>query len=84
MKQYEKADLAVEKAVADFVKRIEALMTRWPAVPPGFVIESALIRISTEMSRLADDPVFRDCAGPASLMLATRWPTTGTRDLMIG
>jgi hypothetical protein len=67
---FEQADAAVKQAVATFVKRIEMLMVRWQAVAPSYVAERVLHELCAEMSRLADDPVVRDHAGPAMVKLA--------------
>ena len=69
-RQFRQADVAVERAVAAFMKSVGALTVRWEAVLPSYIAERVLLELCAEMSRLTDDPVLRNHAGPATLKLA--------------
>ena len=56
-----------ERAVAAFVSEIESMRGRWENVAPGYIIESTLLELCTELSVLAPD--IKIVAGPATLKL---------------
>ena len=55
-RQLREADAAVDKAVADFISKIETMSGRWDAVAPAYILESVLLALCEEMTRLIDDP----------------------------
>ena len=46
------------------------MMVRWEAVAPSYIAESVLLELCAELSRLTDDPVVRNHAGPATIKLS--------------
>jgi hypothetical protein len=66
-KQVQKADAAVTRAVTAFVSEFESMWGRWENVAPGYVIESTLLELCTELSVLA--PEIKTVAGPATVKL---------------
>ena len=54
-KQVQEADAAVTRAVTAFVSEFESMWGRWENVAPGYVIESTLLELCTELSVLAAD-----------------------------
>jgi hypothetical protein len=66
--QFEDADAAVTRAVTSFVSEIESIFGKWEdAVSPSCIVESALVELSAEVSKLTDE--FRDIVGPATSKL---------------
>ena len=64
--QFEDADAAVTLAVTAFVNEIEAISRKWEdVVSPSHIIESALVELSAEVSKLTDE--FK--VGPATSKL---------------
>ena len=66
-KQVQEADAAVTRAVTAFVSEFESMWGRWENVAPGYVIESTLLELCTELSVLAPD--IKTVAGPATVKL---------------
>ena len=66
-KQVQEADAAVTRAVTAFVSEFESIWGRWENVAPGYVIESTLLELCTELSVLAPD--IKTVAGPATVKL---------------
>ena len=66
-KQVQEADAAVTQAVTAFVSEFESMWGRWENVAPGYVIESTLLELCTELSVLA--PEIKTVAGPATVKL---------------
>jgi hypothetical protein len=67
---FNRADAAVERAVAVLIKKIEALMARRGRVAPSYIAEHTLLELCAAMSRLTDEPFVRNHAGPATVKLA--------------
>ena len=66
--QFDDADAAVTRAVTAFVSEIEAIFGKWEdAVSPSYIVESALVELSAEVSKLTEE--FRDVEGPATSKL---------------
>jgi hypothetical protein len=66
--QFEDADAAVTRAVTSFVSEIESIFGKWEdAVSPSYIVESALVELSAEVSKLTD--AFKDVVGPATSKL---------------
>ena len=66
--QFEDADAAVTRTVTAFVNEIESMWGRWEdAVSPSYIVESALVELSAEVSKLTD--AFKDVVGPATSKL---------------
>ena len=74
-RQLREADAAVDKAVADFISKIELMSERWDAVAPAYILESVLLALCEEMTRpartrrpkcckLANNPRLREAAHP--------------------
>src|SRR6478672_12744870 len=66
-KQVQEADAAVTRTVTAFVSEFESMWGRWENVAPGYVIESTLLELCTELSVLA--PEIKTVAGPATVKL---------------
>ena len=66
-RQLREADAAVDKAVADFISQIETMSGRWDAVAPAYILESVLLALCEEMTRLIDDPDLANVMGEAML-----------------
>ena len=66
-KQVQEADAAVIQAVTAFVSEFESMWGRWENVAPGYVIESTLLELCTELSVLAPD--IKTVTGPATVKL---------------
>ena len=49
-RQLREADAAVDKAVADFISKIELMSERWDAVAPAYILESVLLALCEEMT----------------------------------
>ena len=69
-RQFREADAAVDKAVADFISEIESMSGRWDAVAPAYILESVLLALCEEMTRLIDDPDLANVMGEAMLKLS--------------
>jgi hypothetical protein len=69
-RQFQQADIAIERTVATFVKRIEGLMGRWSGVASTYIAEGVLLELCEELSRLTDEPFVRNHAGEATIKLA--------------
>jgi len=69
-RQFQKADAAIERAVADFMGKIDKMIGRWEAVAPSYIVERTLLAMPTELAKLIDDPTLADLASPASLKLS--------------
>ena len=69
-RQFQAADAAVAKAVDDFMNKIERVSGKWEAVASQYVIERLLLELCTELTKLIDDPIFRNHAGPATVKLS--------------
>jgi len=69
-RQFDQANAAIDRTVATFIKRVEALMGRWEAVSAQYVAEVVLLELCAEMSRLTDDAIVRNFAGPATVKLS--------------
>ena len=66
--QFEDADAAVTRAVIAFVNEIESIFGKWEdVVSPSDIVESALVELSAEVSKLTDE--FKDVVGPATSKL---------------
>ena len=66
--QFEGADAAVTRAVTSFVNEIESIFGKWEdVVSPSYIVESALVELSAEVSKLTDK--FKDVVGPATSKL---------------
>ena len=68
--QLGKADAAIEKEVAAFMNRIEALFGKWEKVEPKYIVESTLLTLCAEMTKLLDRPTLAEYMGPATLKLS--------------
>jgi hypothetical protein len=67
-RQFEGADAAVTLAVTTFVNEIESIFRKWgEGVSPSYIVESALVELSAEVSKLTDE--FKDVVGPATSKL---------------
>ena len=55
-RQFREADAAVAEAVAVFISEIELMSGRWEAVAPAYILESVLLALCEEMTKLIDDP----------------------------
>ena len=66
-KQVQEADAAITRTITAFVSEFELMWGRWENVAPGYVIESALLELCTELSVLAPD--IKTVAGPATVKL---------------
>ena len=66
-KQVQEADAAVTRTVTAFVSEFESMWGRWENVAPGYVIESTLLELCTELSVLAPD--IKTVAAPATVKL---------------
>jgi hypothetical protein len=69
-RQFEAADAAVDQAVTAFIGKIESMLGKWEAVAPAYVIERLALTLCTQLSKLVDDPCYRNTAGPAALNLS--------------
>jgi hypothetical protein len=69
-RQFQEADAAIKRTVADLVSRVEQLSSRWDAVAPSYIVQRALLELCTEMTKLIDDPLVADFAGPLTLKLS--------------
>ena len=66
-KQVQEADAAITRTVTAFVSEFESMWGRWENVAPGYVIETSLLELCTELSVLAPD--IKTVAGPATVRL---------------
>jgi hypothetical protein len=64
---FDDADAAVTLAVTTFVNEIESLFDKWKDVAPSYIVESALVELSAEVSKLTDE--FKGIVGPATSKL---------------
>jgi hypothetical protein len=69
-RQFQEADAAVEQTVAAFMGKVEPLLVNWEAVAPTYIVQCLLLTLCREVSKLVDDPVVRDFAGPATVRLS--------------
>ena len=74
-RQFQKANAAIKRAVADFMGQIDKIKGhcatgRWQAVAPSYIVERTLLAMSAELAKLIDDPTLADLASPASLKLS--------------
>ena len=69
-RQLREADAAVDKAVADFISKIESMSGKWDAVAPAYILESVLLVLCEEMTKLIDDPDLANVMGEAMLKLS--------------
>src|SRR6476620_334597 len=77
-KQVQAADAAVTRAVTAFVSEFESMWGRWENVAPGYVIESTLLELCTELSVRAPD--IKTVAGPGTVkLLDARVPALAVR-----
>jgi hypothetical protein len=68
-RQFREADAAVNEAVAVFISEIESMSGRWDAVAPAYILESVLLALCEEMTKLIDDPDLANVMGEAMLKL---------------
>lgn len=67
-RQFKEANAAVTRAVAAFVSEIESMFGKWEdVVAPSYLVEVALMDLSTALSELTDE--FKDTVGPATSKL---------------
>jgi hypothetical protein len=66
-RQFQKADAAVDQAVAAFMSEIEPMLGKWEAVAPQYILEHVLLALCTEVSRLVDESKID---GPDTLKLS--------------
>ena len=67
-RQFKEANAAVTRAVAAFVSEIESMFGKWEdVVAPSYLVEIALLDLSTAVSELTDE--FKDIVGPATSKL---------------
>ena len=67
-RQFKEANAAVMRAVAAFVSEIESMFGKWEdVVAPSYLVEIALLDLSTAVSELTDE--FKDIVGPATSRL---------------
>ena len=69
-RQLREADAAVDNSVADFISKIETMSGRWDGVAPAYILESVLLALCEEMTRLIDDPDLANVMGEAMLKLS--------------
>ena len=67
-RQFDEAHAAVTRAAATFVSEIELMFGKWEdVVAPSYLVEVALMDLSTAVSELTDE--FKDTVGPATSKL---------------
>ena len=67
-RQFKEANAAVTRAVTAFVSEIESMFGKWEdVVAPSYLVEIALLDLSTAVSELTDE--FKDIVGPATSKL---------------
>jgi hypothetical protein len=67
-RQFDEAHAAVTRAAATFVSEIESMFGKWEdVVAPSYLVEVALMDLSTALSELTDE--FKDTVGPATSKL---------------
>jgi hypothetical protein len=69
-RQFQEADAAVDKAVADFISKIESMSEKWDAVARAYIVERGLLVLCEEMTKLIDNPDLANIMGPATLKLS--------------
>jgi hypothetical protein len=69
-RQFQAADAAIESTVAAFMSKIEQMLGRWEAVAPTYIVEGTLLALCDGVTKLIDDPIRADIAGPATLKLS--------------
>ena len=69
-RQFREADAAVAEAVAVFISEIESMSGRWEAVAPAYILESVLLTLCEELTKLIDDPDLANVMGEAMLKLS--------------
>ena len=69
-RQFREADAAVDKAVAVFISKIESMSGKWDAVAPAYILESVLLALCEELTKLIDDPDLANVMGEAMLKLS--------------
>ena len=65
--QFDAANAATGALVEAFVSEIERMFSKWEAVAPSYIVERALVGLSTGLSELTDD--LKTIAGPATSRL---------------
>ena len=81
-RQFREADAAVAKAVSS---AIESMSGKWDAVAPAYILESVLLALCEEMTKLIDDPDLANVMGEVMLKLSdaladyrdSRWEERG-------
>ena len=69
--EFARASEGVKQAVAAMMKRIETVTRRrGEAVFASTIQELLIARLCVEISKMTDDPMLRDYAGPATVALA--------------
>jgi hypothetical protein len=68
--QFQAADVAVERAVERFLAEIEQMTGRWESVAPSYIVKRTLLRLCDSMTKLIDDPIIANIAGPAAVKLS--------------
>ena len=84
-RQFREADAAVAKAVAVFISKIESMSGKLDAVAPAYILESVLLALCEEMTKLIDDPDLANVIGEVMLKLSdaladyrdSRWEERG-------
>ena len=75
-RQFDKANAAIERAVATFISTIERMEGRWESVAPTYVIERVLLELCHKLAKLIDDPAFENSLiGPAEVKLSNALTT---------
>jgi hypothetical protein len=69
-RQFQAADAAIESAVTACMSKIEQMIGRWEAVRSTYIVEGTLLALCDGMTKLIDDPILADMAGPAGLKLS--------------
>jgi hypothetical protein len=69
-RQFQEADVAVEKVVTACMRKIESMFGKWEAVTPAYIVERLLLALCAEMIKLIDEDWFADSAGTETLKLS--------------
>jgi hypothetical protein len=73
-RQFRQAEAAVDRAVADFVSKLDKIMGqcggRWDTVAASYVRDRALDAMSDELAKLIDVGPLSNLTGPAHLKLS--------------
>jgi hypothetical protein len=69
-RQFQAADVAVDRAVERFLSEVGKMQGRWEGVAAAYILERTLLALSDGLPKLIDDPAMAAISSPAALKLS--------------